>query len=111
MGVNRDQSGWLSCWCASATWRQEHTWRDKRLLGLNRAQNILVMVAAGQHLRSWANTPGRPCGVVEMKTRFVVALALVAALVAGHGAFAFQGQKGSPPAPAHAAAGPAQGGR
>ena len=43
-----------------------------------------------------------------MKTRFVVALALVAALVAGHGAFAFQEQKGSSPAPAEAAPAPAE---
>ena len=43
-----------------------------------------------------------------MKTRFVVALALVAALVAGHGAFAFQEQKGSTPAPAEAAPAPAE---
>ncbi|MTD93217.1 hypothetical protein GIW81_02580 [Hyphomicrobium sp. xq] len=43
-----------------------------------------------------------------MKTGFVVALALVAALVAGHGAFAFQEQKGSTPAPAEAAPAPAE---
>jgi hypothetical protein len=45
-----------------------------------------------------------------MKTRFVVALALVTALVAGHGAFAFQEQKGSTPAPAEAAPGDAKAG-
>ncbi len=35
-----------------------------------------------------------------MKTRYVVALALAAALAAGHSAFAFQEQKGSTPPPA-----------
>jgi hypothetical protein len=44
-----------------------------------------------------------------MKTGFVVALALATALVAGHGAFAFQEQKGSTPAaPAEAAPAPAE---
>ena len=43
-----------------------------------------------------------------MSNRFVVALALVAALVAGHGAFAFQEQKGSTPPPAEAATAPSQ---
>jgi hypothetical protein len=43
-----------------------------------------------------------------MSNRFVVALALVAALVAGHGAFAFQEQKGSTPPPAEATASPAE---
>jgi hypothetical protein len=43
-----------------------------------------------------------------MKTRFVVALALVAALVAGHGAFAFQEQKGSTSQPTEAAPAPAE---
>ena len=43
-----------------------------------------------------------------MRIRFVVALALVAALFAGHGAFAFQEQKGSTPAPAEAAPAPAE---
>jgi hypothetical protein len=47
-------------------------------------------------------------GVVEMKTGFVVALALATALVAGHGAFAFQEQKGSTPPPAEAAPAPAE---
>jgi len=42
-----------------------------------------------------------------MMSRFVVALALAAALVAGHGAYAFQEQKGSTPAPAEAAPAPA----
>lgn len=41
-----------------------------------------------------------------MSNRFVVALALVAALVAGHGAFAFQEQKGSTPPPAEASPAP-----
>ena len=50
-----------------------------------------------------------------MKTGFVVALALATALVAGHGAFAFQEQKGSTPAeaapaPAEAAPGDAKAG-
>ena len=39
-----------------------------------------------------------------MRIRFVVALALVAAFFAGHGAFAFQEQKGSTPPPSEAAA-------
>lgn len=39
-----------------------------------------------------------------MGNRFVVALALAAALAAGHGAFAFQEQKGSTPPPAAEAA-------
>jgi hypothetical protein len=43
-----------------------------------------------------------------MKTRFVVALALAAAFFAGHGAFAFQEQKGSTPPPAEAAPAPAE---
>lgn len=43
-----------------------------------------------------------------MSNRFVVALALAAALVAGHGAFAFQEQKGSTPPPAEAAPAPAE---
>ena len=43
-----------------------------------------------------------------MMSRFVVALALAAALVAGHGAYAFQEQKGSTPAPAEAAPAPAE---
>ncbi len=42
-----------------------------------------------------------------MSNRVVVALALVAALVAGHGAFAFQEQKGATPVPAEAAPAPA----
>jgi hypothetical protein len=41
-----------------------------------------------------------------MRTRFVVALALVAALVAGHGAFAFQEQRASTPQQADAPAAP-----
>lgn len=43
-----------------------------------------------------------------MSNRFVVALALAVALVAGHGAFAFQEQKGSTPPPAEAAPSPAE---
>lgn len=43
-----------------------------------------------------------------MRNRFVVALALAAALVAGHGAFAFQEQKGATPPPAEAAPAPAE---
>ncbi len=43
-----------------------------------------------------------------MKTRFVVALALVAALCVGHGAFAFQEQKGSTPPASEAAPAPAE---
>ena len=43
-----------------------------------------------------------------MKTGFVVALALATALVAGHGAFAFQEQKGSTPPAAEAAPAPAE---
>ncbi len=39
-----------------------------------------------------------------MSNRFVVALALAAALVAGHSAFAFQEQKGATPPPAEASA-------
>ena len=42
-----------------------------------------------------------------MRIRFVVALALATAVVAGHGAFAFQEQKGSTP-PAEAAPAPAE---
>lgn len=38
-----------------------------------------------------------------MSNRYVVALALVAALAVGHSAFAFQEQKGSTPPPAEAA--------
>lgn len=45
---------------------------------------------------------------LNMRNRIVVALALVAALVAGHGAFAFQEQKGSTPPPADAAPAPAE---
>jgi hypothetical protein len=45
---------------------------------------------------------------LNMRNRIVVALALVAALFAGHGAFAFQEQKGSTPAPAEAAPAPAE---
>lgn len=37
-----------------------------------------------------------------MRSGFILALALVAAFVAGHGAYAFQEQKGSTPAPAEA---------
>ena len=43
-----------------------------------------------------------------MRIRFVVALALVAAVFAGHGAFAFQEQKGSTPPPSEAAPAPAE---
>jgi hypothetical protein len=43
-----------------------------------------------------------------MSNRFVVALALVLALVADHGAFAFQEQKGSTPPPAEASTAPAE---
>jgi hypothetical protein len=43
-----------------------------------------------------------------MRSRFVVALALVAAVLAGHGAFAFQEQKGSTPPPSEAAPAPAE---
>ena len=43
-----------------------------------------------------------------MKTGFVVALALATALVADHGAFAFQEQKGSTSQPAEAAPAPAE---
>ena len=43
-----------------------------------------------------------------MRSRFVVALALVAAVFAGHGAFAFQEQKGSTPPPSEAAPAPAE---
>ena len=43
-----------------------------------------------------------------MSNRFVVALALVAALGAGHGAFAFQEQKGSTPPPAEASPAPSE---
>jgi hypothetical protein len=43
-----------------------------------------------------------------MRIRFVVALALATELVAGHGAFAFQEQKGSTPQPTEAAPVPAE---
>jgi len=45
---------------------------------------------------------------LNMRNRIVVALALVAALGAVHGAFAFQEQKGSTPPPADAAPAPAE---
>ena len=44
-----------------------------------------------------------------MINRFVVALALAAAVFASHGAFAFQEQKGSTPQPAEAAPAPSDG--
>ncbi len=50
-------------------------------------------------------TTSRGC---TMMSRFVVALALAAALVAGHGAFAFQEQKGSTPQATEAAPVPAE---
>ncbi len=43
-----------------------------------------------------------------MSNRFLVALALAAALVAGHSAFAFQEQKGSTPPPAESTAAPGE---
>ena len=43
-----------------------------------------------------------------MRSRYVVALALVAAVLAGHGAFAFQEQKGSTAPPTEAAPAPAE---
>jgi hypothetical protein len=43
-----------------------------------------------------------------MRSRFVVALALAAALVASHGAYAFQEQKGSTPPPAESSAAPSE---
>ena len=60
-----------------------------------------------QHFRFGANntTTSRGC---TMRSRFVVALALAAAVVAGHGAYAFQEQKGSTPPPAEAAPAPAE---
>lgn len=50
-------------------------------------------------------TTSRGC---TMMSRFVVALALAAALVAGHGAYAFQEQKGSTAQPTEAAPAPAE---
>jgi hypothetical protein len=74
---------------------------DKRLLGLNPAQNILVFIGARQHFRIMQMDRFR-CEGWQMRNGLVVGLALGLAVVAGPNAFAFQEQD-APTAPAAAA--------
>jgi hypothetical protein len=64
---------------------------DKRLLRLNCAQNILVIMGARPHFQVMQMERSR-CGVREMRSGLVVGLALALATLAGSAAYAFQEQ-------------------
>src|SRR5262245_15406153 len=75
---------------------------DNCLLGLNRAQNILVIMASRQHFPCRSNMNALAAGLSNMRTGLIAGLALGLAVAATSGAHAFQEQKAGSAPPAEA---------